>query len=121
MAPLAFYLNPSCISGSGDRMFSIVYITAGSMEEAGRIGRTLVEERLAACVNIFPITSIYRWKDKIDEAGEFGMLIKTKTVRVKDIEIKVKKLHSYEVPCIISFKVNQGSQDYLNWIEECVA
>jgi periplasmic divalent cation tolerance protein len=101
-------------------MFSIVYITAGSMDEAKSIGRLLVDERLAACVNIFPITSIYRWKDNIEEAGEFVMLVKTVTGKVKDIEKRVKQLHSYEVPCIISFKMDLGSEDYLKWIGECV-
>lgn len=102
-------------------MFSIVYITAGSMEEAKNMGKTLVEERLAACVNIFPITSIYRWKDNIDEAGEFGMFVKTKTDKVRYIERRVKQLHSYEVPCIVSLKIDISSSDYLNWIEECVS
>jgi len=101
-------------------MFSIIYITAGSMDEAKSIGRTLVEERLAACANIFPITSIFRWKDNIEEAGEFGIIIKTGTDRVKDIERRVKQLHSYEVPCIVSFKIGYGSADYLKWIEESV-
>ncbi|MBU3967687.1 MAG: divalent-cation tolerance protein CutA [Euryarchaeota archaeon] len=101
-------------------MFSIVYITAGSMDEAKSIGRVLVEERLAACVNIFPITSIYRWKDNIEDAGEFVMLVKTVAGKVKDIEKRVKQLHSYEVPCIISFKLDSGSEDYLKWIGESV-
>lgn len=101
-------------------MFSIVYITAGSMEEAKSIGRVLLEERLAACVNIFPITSIYRWKDNIEEAGEFVMLVKTVAGKVKEIEKRVKQLHSYEVPCIISIKLDSGSEDYLKWIGECV-
>lgn len=101
-------------------MFSIIYITAGSMDEAKSIGRTLVEERLAACANIFPITSIFRWKDKIDEESEFGMLIKTRTGKVKDIERRVKQIHSYEVPCIVSFKIGSGSEDYLKWIGESV-
>lgn len=101
-------------------MFSIIYITAGSMDEAKSIGRTLVEERLAACANIFPITSIFRWKDKIDEAGEFGIIVKTRTDRVKDIENRVKQIHSYEVPCIVSFKIGSGSEDYLKWIGESV-
>ena len=90
------------------------------MDEAKSIGRVLVEERLAACVNIFPITSIYRWKDNIEEAGEFVMLVKTVTGKVKDIEKRVKQLHSYEVPCIISFKMDSGSEDYLDWIRESV-
>ncbi len=101
-------------------MFSIIYITAGSMDEAKSIGRTLVEERLAACANIFPITSIFRWKDKIEEAGEFGIIVKTRTDKVKDIENRVRQIHSYEVPCIVSFKIGSGSEDYLKWIGESV-
>ncbi len=101
-------------------MFSIVYITAGDMEEAKKIGRKLVEERLAACVNIFPITSIFRWKDNIDESHEFGIIVKTKSEKVKDIEKRVKEIHSYEVPCVVSFNIDEGSQDYLKWIEDSV-
>ncbi len=101
-------------------MFSVVYITAGSMDEAKSIGRVLVEERLAACANLFPITSIFRWKDNIEEAGEFGIIVKTRTDRVKDIENRVKQIHSYEVPCIVSFKIGYGSEDYLKWIGESV-
>ena len=102
-------------------MFSIIYITAGSMDEAKSIGRTLVEERLAACANIFPINSIFRWKDNIEEAEEFGIIVKTNTNRVKDIENRVKQIHSYEVPCIVSFKIGSGSEDYLKWIGESVS
>ena len=98
----------------------MIYITAGSREEAIDIGKRLVEERLAACVNIFPIASIYRWKDKIEEEDEYGMIVKTKTEKVKEIEQRVKELHSYEVPCIVSFRLDEGSEDYLNWIEESV-
>ncbi|VVB97696.1 Divalent-cation tolerance protein CutA [uncultured archaeon] len=101
-------------------MFSIVYITAGDMDEARKIGRKLVEERLAACANIFPITSIFRWKGKIEEGGEFGIIAKTKTGKVKEIEKKVKEIHSYEVPCVVSFRMDEGSSDYLKWIEDSV-
>ena len=101
-------------------MFSIVYITAGNLEEAKRIGRELVEERLAACANIFPINSVYRWKDKIEEASEFGSIVKTETGKVKEIEKRVKQLHSYEVPCVVSFRIDEGSEDYLKWIDESV-
>ena len=101
-------------------MFSIIYITAGSREEAKDIGRKLVEERLAACANIFPIASIYRWKDNVEEADEFGIFVKTKTEKVKEIEQRVKELHSYEVPCVVSFRMYEGSEDYLRWIEESV-
>jgi periplasmic divalent cation tolerance protein len=104
----------------GVLMFSVIYITAGNLEEARRIGKKLIEERLAACVNIFPISSIYRWKDDIEESNEFGMIVKTKTEKVKDIEKRVKQLHSYEVPCVIEFKIGEGSAEYLKWIEESV-
>ncbi|MDL5503392.1 MAG: divalent-cation tolerance protein CutA, partial [Candidatus Methanoperedens sp.] len=78
-------------------MFSIIYITAGDMAEARMIGRKLVEERLAACANIFPITSVFRWKGGIDEANEFGIIIKTRSDKVKETEKRVKEIHSYEV------------------------
>ena len=101
-------------------MFSIIYITAGDMAEARKIGHMLIEERLAACVNIFPITSIFRWKGEIDEANEFGIFVKTRSEKVKDIENKVKEIHSYEVPCVVSFNMDEGSADYLKWIDESV-
>ncbi len=101
-------------------MFSIIYITAVDMEQARKIGRNLVEERLCACVNIFPITSIFRWKDNIDEANEFGVIIKTRSEKVAQIEKRVKELHSYEVPCVISLKIDKGSEQYLKWIEESI-
>ncbi len=101
-------------------MFSIVYITAGDMEEARKIGKRLIEERLAACVNIFPITSIFRWKNNIEDANEFGIIVKTKSSKIKEIEKKVKEIHSYEVPCVISFRIDEGSADYIKWIDESV-
>ena len=101
-------------------MFSLVYITAGDMEEARKIGKKLVEERLVACVNLFPITSIFRWQGSIDEANEVAIVAKTKAGKVKDIENRVKELHSYDVPCVVSFKMDEGSKDYLDWIGESV-
>lgn len=102
-------------------MFSIIYITAGDLPEARKIGRILVEERLAACANIFPITSIFRWKGNIDEANEFGIIVKTRTDKVKEIEKRVKEIHSYEVPCVVSFKIDDGSSEYLEWINDSVS
>ncbi|MCX9085052.1 MAG: divalent-cation tolerance protein CutA [Candidatus Methanoperedens sp.] len=99
-------------------MFSIIYITAGDMTEARKIGRILVEERLAACANFFPITSIFRWKGNVDEASEFGIIVKTRTDRVKEIEKRVKEIHSYEIPCVVSFKIEYGSAEYLEWIND---
>ena len=90
------------------------------MAQARKMGRILVEERLAACVNIFPITSIFRWKDNIDEANEFGIFVKTRSDKVKKIEKRVKEIHSYEVPCVVSLKIDEGSEKYLEWINESI-
>ena len=98
--------------------FSIIYITTGDIDEARNIGRKLVEEGLVACANIFPITSIFRWKGNIDEANEFGIMLKTRSDKVKKIEAIVKKIHSYEIPCIVSFNIDEGSAEYLKWINE---
>ncbi len=95
-----------------------IYITAGDEDEARRIGRTLVEEKLAACVNILPIKSIYRWEGDIKEEGEVAMFVKTKAELADQVIDRVKELHSYEVPCIVSLPITKGNPDYLSWIEE---
>jgi len=98
---------------------SIVLVTAGSAEEAATIGRTLVEERLAACANIVPqIRSIYRWKGQIYDEQEFLIIIKTRAEQFEALQERVKKLHSYEVPEIISFPVKRGLREYLEWVEK---
>ncbi len=98
---------------------SIVFVTAGGEEEAARIGRTLVEERLAACAQIVPsIRSIYRWKGKICDEREFLIIFKTATSKYESLQQRVKELHSYEVPEIVSFPVARGLPRYLNWVLE---
>ncbi|MGA2404031.1 MAG: divalent-cation tolerance protein CutA [Syntrophobacteraceae bacterium] len=98
---------------------SIVLVTAGSEEEASTIGRTLIEEHLAACANIVPrIRSIYRWKGQIYDEQEFLIIIKTRTSLFDALEKRVKELHSYEVPEIISFPVARGLPQYLEWVQE---
>ncbi len=94
-----------------------VYMTAGSLAEARTIGRELVESGLAACVNILPgMQSIYRWEGKIEEATEVVVIAKTTAPRVPALTAKVKSLHSYDCPCIVSLKVDGGYQPYLDWI-----
>jgi periplasmic divalent cation tolerance protein len=96
-----------------------VYITAGSVDEAKRIGRELVESKLAACVNIFPqMTSIYAWEGKLQEDQEVVMIAKTTKARVPELIAKVKSLHSYSVPCIVSLPVLRGYRPFLEWIEQ---
>ena len=95
-----------------------IYITTGIEDEARRIGRTLIEERLAACVNILPIRSIYRWEEDIEEENEVAMFVKTRAELAGQVIERVKELHSYEVPCIVTLSIARGNPDYLKWIGE---
>ena len=98
---------------------SVVLVTCGSEEEALKIAHALVEDHLAACVNLVsPIRSIYRWKGKVLDEKEWLLIIKTQAKRFDRLKIKVKSLHSYAVPEIISLPIIDGSSSYLNWIKE---
>ena len=101
----------------------VVLVTCNSVREGRKIGRALVEARLAACVNVLqtPIESIYRWKGSVDTAKEFLLIIKTSRARLKALEAAVKRLHSYDVPEIIALPIEKGSQDYLAWLSESVS
>jgi len=96
----------------------ITYVTAGSKAEAEKISRALVSEKLAACANIFPINSIYRWKGKIEEGGEHAILFKSHKKNFEKITERVRAIHSYETPCIIEIPITRGSSDYLDWIQD---
>lgn len=98
--------------------YCIVYITTRTEDEAHRIGRVLVEEKLAACVNIHPVKSIYWWEGNIEDEAEVAVLVKTKVGLVDEVINRVKELHSDEAPCIISLPIEKGNPDYLKWIEE---
>ena len=99
----------------------IVLTTAGSEEEAGKIARTLVERRLAACVNILPkVESIYRWEGKVENAVEWLLLIKTTAAASQDLCASIQSLHSYQVPECIVLDVSGGESNYLNWIKASV-
>jgi periplasmic divalent cation tolerance protein len=96
----------------------VVFITAGSQEEAHRIARLLVKEKKAACVNIVPgVDSLFRWKGKIDSAHEALLLVKTRAPLLPQIISLVKKAHSYQVPEIIALPIIDGSEDYLRWLD----
>ena len=102
--------------------FCWVYMTAGSVEEARRIGQILVGQNLAACVNLLEnMTSIYKWEEKLEESQEVIMIAKTrKTLMPKLIEI-VNSIHSYDCPCILELPVQGGNSDFLRWIESQTA
>lgn len=97
----------------------LVYITTESKEEALRIGRVLVEEKLAACVNIINgMNSIYSWEGNIEEATECILLAKTHSSNIDALTRRVLELHNYECPCIISLTIsgNEGNPEYLKWL-----
>ncbi|MDP2168585.1 MAG: divalent-cation tolerance protein CutA [Thermodesulfovibrionales bacterium] len=97
----------------------VVFVTAPSEEEAAKMARALVEERLAACVNIIKgIRSIYRWEGKIVDDAEALMVIKTKKALFDALIKRVKELHAYSVPEVIAMPIAAGSEDYLGWLAE---
>ena len=100
----------------------VVLVMCGSRKEARKIARVLVERRLAACVNEIgaPVRSVYRWKGKVETAKEFLLVIKTTKRRFAGLRDAVRELHSYEVPEIIALPMAEGSEAYLNWIDESV-
>ncbi len=97
--------------------YRLVVVTTPDEEEGMRIARKLVEKELAACVNVVPkMRSVYRWKGEVVEDTEALLLIKTRTKLLAKVERRVKKMHSYEVPEFLIFKIDGGSDDYLKWL-----
>ena len=97
----------------------LVLITCSSSAEARRIARDVVEGHLAACVNILPgaITSIYRWKGKVESSRECLLLVKTSRKHLAKLQAAVERLHSYEVPEFIALPIDAGSSKYLAWMD----
>jgi uncharacterized protein involved in tolerance to divalent cations len=97
----------------------VVLVTCANAAEASRIARAVVEARLAACVNILPgsVTSIYRWKGRVESARERLLLIKTSRKRLAKLQAAVERLHSYDVPEFIALPIAAGSRAYLAWLE----
>jgi periplasmic divalent cation tolerance protein len=94
-----------------------VLVTAGSGEEAERIARTLVEERLAACVNVVSgVRSLYRWEGRVAEDTEHLLVIKSRRELLPRLEQRVRELHSYSVPEVVALEVIGGSRSYLEWL-----
>lgn len=97
----------------------LVYITTESKDQAIEIGRELVSLKLAACVNIIPkMTSIYRWKEEIQQDEETILIAKTHVSNIQKLTSLVKKKHSYDCPCVISINLaeDEGNEEYLNWL-----
>lgn len=100
----------------------IVLVTCGSGQEARKIARTVVDARMAACVNVIstPVESVYRWKGKVESAKEFLLVMKTTVGRLPKLEKEVARLHSYDVPEFLVLNVASGSNAYLKWLRENV-
>jgi periplasmic divalent cation tolerance protein len=97
--------------------FTLVYMTAPSASEAGHIARTLVDEQLAACVNILPqMISVYRWNNALEEASELVLIAKTRASLFDALAARVKTLHSYSNPCIVALPITQGAPAFLDWL-----
>ena len=98
-----------------------VYAVFANAEEAERIGRAVVEERLAACVNVLgPVRSIYRWQGAVETADEVAAIFKTERARVDDLITRVAALHSYDVPCVVSWPIDKITDAYARWVEDSV-
>ncbi|HMK46663.1 MAG TPA: divalent-cation tolerance protein CutA [Methanocella sp.] len=97
-------------------MISVVYVIARDMGEAGLIARYLVEERLIACANFYVVSSVFRWEGNLEEGGEVAMICKTRTELVATAITRIKELHSYKLPCITSWKIDEGYGPYLDWV-----
>ena len=95
-----------------------VYITAKDKSQALAIGRSLVEEQLAACINVLDgMTSVYRWEGAVEQASEAVLIVKTTEPQVPAVIERVKALHSYSCPCAVAWPIGIGNPQYLEWIE----
>jgi len=98
-----------------------VYAVFANAEEAERIGRAVVEVRLAACVNILgPVRSIYRWDSKIDSADEVAAIFKTSDEQADALMTRIAGLHSYAVPCVVVWPIDKVLQSYAHWVDDNV-
>ena len=99
--------------------YSIIITTYPDKESAKRAAKLLIEQRLAACVQLFPIESVYLWQGNICDESEIMLFIKSKTALFGKIVMTIKEVHTYEVPEIVQIPIADGLPEYLKWIDEC--
>ena len=100
----------------------VILTTCESADQASKLARHLVEQRLAACVNIIPdIASVYRWKDEIEDAREILLIVKSRRELVDRVRAEIEKRHSYEIPEVLAIPVVDGSEAYLAWLDHELA
>lgn len=99
--------------------YIMIYSTVSDLEEARRLSSNLLEKRLVACANIIPsVESHYHWQGKLETASEVAVIFKTTEDKLKEVAAEIKRLHSYELPAIISWNISWGEPSYLNWVEK---
>jgi periplasmic divalent cation tolerance protein len=99
--------------------YVLMYVPCPTKEEARKIGKTLVERRIAACVNVTgKVDSIYWWEGKIEDNHDYLLLVKTREDKGKEITDLIKEMHSYDCPCIVAFPIVGGSKEYGEWIDD---
>ena len=105
--------------GGGEMNATLVYMTAGSVAEARAIGASLVERRLAACINILPgMLSQYRWEGSVQTDEEAVLIAKTRTELVDALTAHVREIHSYDCPCVVAVPIEGGNPEFLQWIAD---
>jgi periplasmic divalent cation tolerance protein len=98
-----------------------IYAVFADANEAERIGRAMVEERLAACVNILgPVRSVYRWKGAVETADEVAAIFKTTDAQADSLMTRIAGLHSYDVPCVVTWPIDMILSPYADWVEGSV-
>ncbi len=95
-----------------------VYMTARDQDEAQKLARMLVEKKLVACANLFPMRSVYRWHEKVQEEYEFVIIAKTQAKLFDQVKEAVREMHSYDVPCIVALPHVDVDKPYADWIRE---
>ncbi len=97
----------------------LVYVTAGDLEEAKKLAKALVQERLAACANVYPkLYSFYWWEGEVQEDQEASIIFKTRGALLERLEKRVKELHSYSCPCVVAIPIEYGAEEFCSWILE---
>lgn len=98
----------------------MLYTTVKNKRDADKISNIIIKERLAACVNYFPVKSVYVWKNKVEKDSEYMLMCKTTRNNFKKLKKKIKEIHPYELPEIISVNISEGDKGFLNWIKNSV-
>eukprot|EP00127_Corallochytrium_limacisporum_P004554 Clim_evm24s167 gene=Clim_evmTU24s167 len=105
----------------GGRQYGMVFVTAPTKDDAEKVAQHLLEKQLAACCNIYPVTSSYMWQGKNEKEGEYQLTIKTDLGRFDELEHEIISVHPYDVPEIIGIPIVAGHGAYMKWIGENVA